>query len=151
MPVNHRQGDQVRIHMRLRRQSKIGGATRSLLGHPQCGSTQEREKGGADAQAHKNRWLDSSFMDNRNHSICHFCPGVQTSSFAVIIPPEREGSDPSRESSADKLRLCSAGRQRLPAPVRFDPLRIEWPPAGEAAPANPYPVITLVHTIGYAT
>ena len=79
--------------MRLPHHSRSGGpitgATRSVSGRPQCGSTQERDKGAADGQAHENRRLDRSLMDNETHSVCHFCPGVQTCSFAVIIPPKK--------------------------------------------------------------
>lgn len=42
----------------------IVGATRSVSGHPQCGSPQERDKGAADGQAHENRRLDRFLMDN---------------------------------------------------------------------------------------
>lgn len=69
----------------------ILGVARSVSSHPQCGVTQERDKGAANGQAQKNRRLDRSSVDNRNHSICHFCLGVQTCSFAVIIHPKERG------------------------------------------------------------
>jgi hypothetical protein len=40
----------------------ITESTCSVLGHPQCGSTQKRDKGAADGQAGKNRRLDRSLM-----------------------------------------------------------------------------------------
>jgi hypothetical protein len=54
--------------MRLRHRFKIDGpiigAARSVSGHPEFGSTQDGEKGAADGQAHENRRLDRSLMDN---------------------------------------------------------------------------------------
>ena len=54
--------------MRLLLHSKSGGpitgATRSVSGHSECGSTQKRDKGAADGQAQENRRLDRSLMVN---------------------------------------------------------------------------------------
>jgi hypothetical protein len=51
---------------------------RSVSGHRQCGITQERDEGATDGQAHQNRRLDHSLIEIRNHSVCQFCPGVET-------------------------------------------------------------------------
>jgi hypothetical protein len=73
--------------MRLRHRSDmlglIFGAAR--LGDPQSGDTRQRDQGAADSQVHEDRRLECPLMDNRNHRIGHFCPGVQTCLFAVII------------------------------------------------------------------
>src|SRR5260370_33380429 len=69
----------------------IVGAARSVSDNPQCGVTQERDKGAANGQAHENPRLDRSLVDSRNHSVCQSCPGVQTCSLAVIIHPKKEG------------------------------------------------------------
>ena len=63
--------------MRLRHRFKIDGlilwAIRSVLGHPQRGSTQERGKCAAHGEAHENLRLNRSLMDNRNHGVCNLC------------------------------------------------------------------------------
>jgi hypothetical protein len=65
----------------------IVGAARFVSGHPQCGITQERDKGAANGQAQENCRLDRSLVDNRIHSVCQSCPEVQTCSFAATVPP----------------------------------------------------------------
>jgi hypothetical protein len=75
--------------MRLPHHSKsdgpIVGATRSVSGHPQGASTQKPDKSAADGQAHENRRLNRSFMDNRNHSVCHLS-GSPDLLIGIIIP-----------------------------------------------------------------
>jgi hypothetical protein len=100
--------------MRLPHRSKVDrpivgaivGAARSVLGHTQWGGTEEHGNGAAEGQAQKNRRLDRSLIDNRNHGACQPCPGVQTCSFAVMILPNEEFSAAPRtasESSAGSL------------------------------------------------
>jgi hypothetical protein len=54
--------------MRLLHHSRSNGplteATRSVLGHPQCGRTQKRDHGAIDGQARENRRLDHSAKVN---------------------------------------------------------------------------------------
>ena len=81
--------------MRLPYRSRIDGpmvrATMSPSGRPQRGSTQERNEDAKNPPAHDNRRFDRSLMDKRNRSVCQFCPGVQTCSFAVHNTPETGG------------------------------------------------------------
>ncbi len=90
----------------------IVGAASSVSGHPRCGITQERDDGAANGQSHENHRLDRSLVDNRNHSVCQSCPGVQTCSFAVIIHPKKEGFQ--------RARLCSDMKEtpRRPRAIR---------------------------------
>ena len=64
----------------------IVGATRSVLGHPQCGGTQERSKGAAAGYAPEDRPFDRSWMDNQNHGVCHFRPGVRPDAALPFVP-----------------------------------------------------------------
>ncbi len=84
----------MRLQHRFDMVGLIVGAARSVSSHPQCGITQERDEGATNGQAQKNRRLDRSLVDNRNHSVCQSCPDVQTCSFAVIIHPKKRGFQP---------------------------------------------------------
>jgi hypothetical protein len=61
------------------------------LGCRKCARKPERDNGEANGQSQKNHRFEGSLMDNRNHSVCQSCPGVQTCSFVVIIHLKKEG------------------------------------------------------------
>lgn len=84
--------------MRPRHRPKICGLiprpTRCVLGHRECAKKPEHHKGEENGQSQKNRRSEGSLMDNRSHSVCQSCPGVQTWSFAVIIHLKRKDFQP---------------------------------------------------------
>src|SRR5258708_26134807 len=111
----------------------ILGATRCVLGHRHCAGKQERGNSEADGQA------PVSLMGNRNHCASHFCPGVQTCSFAVIIPPdERFGAGTAdvsllaaecqcTESNRSKAKLCNSGQRSCTLSLTFRTIQTPSP------------------------